>query len=114
MIPGAMSLTYLGGEVRGGGGQYPDDVAKWMMDHFAELSARVPPNFASRLISFGGGCDPDRARLLGEFLQQPGHQTLGAEPTLRRLDDAINECSSLYEREAMLIEHWLTHVDAAP
>ena len=111
-IPGAMSLTSLGGETRGAG-SYSDDVAQWMLDHFAELAAKMPPNFTTRIVGLGGGCDRARAQLLHEYFQQPGHSVIGIDQTLRRLEDAIDECSNLYAREALGIEHRFLSIDSA-
>jgi len=114
MIPYAMSLTTLGAESRSGAGDYPDEVAQWMLLHFPQLSEKMPPNFAQRIIALGGGCDRTRADRLRQYFDDPAHRVVGIDQALGRLEDAIGECSSLSEREALLIEHWFSSFDSAP
>ena len=106
MIPTAMAVNTLGPEYRGGL-IYPDDVAKWMTDHFAELSSKMPPNFASRIMALGGGCSQSRLSAMRAFFGAPSHRIQGGEATLRRLADAIQECSNLHTRESGRVERWL-------
>jgi hypothetical protein len=106
MIPSAMAVsgTAIG---RGGSAIYPDDVTRWMMDHFADLSAKMPPNFSTRLMALGGGCSEDRLDKLTSYFKDPSHRIQGGEATLSRMTDAIRECSGLHERESARAERWL-------
>jgi len=113
MIPFAMATNSLGTEFRGAG-DYPDQVYNWMLKHYPELSAKVPPNFVSRVIPLAGGCDRARVQQLRDFFAQPGRNAMGIDQTLNRLETSVNECASLYDREALLIEHWFLSIDTAP
>src|SRR4030095_17235824 len=93
---------------------YPDDVAKWMMDHYDELRAKLPPNFASRIVALGSGCDSGRIQDLVDFFHDPKRQSVGIDQTLQRLVDLIRECSGIHSREAMVLEHMFLSIDAAP
>jgi len=115
VIPGAMSLNGLGlGNGRGGGGDYPDDVMQWTLDHWDELVARMPPNFASRNMRMTGGCSQERQAQLKQFFSDPKRSGPGIQPTLRRMSDAMRECSSLHDREAERVERWLNSRNTSP
>jgi alanyl aminopeptidase len=115
MIPGAMATNSLGGEGgRGGGAQYPDEVAHWVLDHFAALTARMPPNFSARLIGLAGGCSEERLTMLRKFFDDPAHHVPGGDNSMRRLADAIEECASLHDRESGRVERWLLQRTGRP
>jgi alanyl aminopeptidase len=108
MIPNAMAVNGLGGDGgRGSGLAYPDDVTHWMFDHFADLRAKMPPNFSSRIMGLGGGCSSDRITALKAYFREPAHKVMGGDNTLRRLGDAIEECASLHDRESSRVERWM-------
>jgi alanyl aminopeptidase len=113
MIPNAMALNALGAESRSNA-VYSDDVAQWMMDHYDDLRAKMPPNFSARLVGLGSGCDPGRVQQLVDFFHDPKRQSIGVDQTLRRLVDSIHECSGIHTREAMVLEHMFLSVDSAP
>jgi aminopeptidase N len=108
VIPAAMSETglILPG-ARGGGGDYPDEIVKWTLDHWDELVAKMPPNFASRNLRMTMGCSKERLAELKQFFADPKRDTPGIAPTLRRQADAMEECSSLHDRESERVERWL-------
>ncbi|MBI1799152.1 MAG: M1 family metallopeptidase [Candidatus Eisenbacteria bacterium] len=113
MIPGAMGVSVAGAEFRGGGA-YPDEIAQWMMDHFSALSAKMPPNFANRILALAAGCSETRAHTLRDFCEDPARKRVGLDVTARRLADAIDECAKLHEREGARIERWLYSQAAEP
>ena len=115
VIPAAMSETGLTAPAnRGGGGVYSDEMMKWTLDHWDELVAKMPPNFAARNLRTTGGCSKEREAELRQFFSDPKRDRPGIRPTLRRMADAMEECSSLHEREAERVERWLDTRAAAP
>ncbi len=115
VIPASMGetgLTSYGG--RGGGGEFSDEMAKWTLDHWDELVAKMPPNFATRNLQMTGGCSRERVAGLKQFFADPRRDTPGIRATLRRMADAMEECSSLHDREAGRVEQWLNSAATAP
>ncbi len=113
VVPAAMAIDRTGVSYRPRG-SYPDEVASWVEGHWRELSSRLPPNFASRILGLTGGCSRERAKELERFFNMPEHGGIGIAPTLRRLEDAIEECSSLHDREADRVERWMLLEASAP
>ena len=107
VIPGAMGTSLAGAEARGGGGEYPDDVVTWVLAHFGQLAAQMPPNFSTRILGLTGGCSEERLETLRAYFADPSHRVMGGDATLRRLTEAIRECTSLHARESDRVERWL-------
>ena len=115
VIPAAMSETGLTAPAnRGGGGVFSDEMAKWTLDHWDELVAKIPPNFAARYLRTAGGCSKEREAQVRQFFADPKRDRPGIRATLRRMADAMEECSSLHDREAERVERWLETRAAAP
>jgi alanyl aminopeptidase len=116
VIPSAMSETGLGlpGPRAGGGSDYPDAVMKWALEHWDELTAKMPPNFASRNLRMTIGCSRDRVESLRQFFTDARRNTPGIAPALRRQSDSMEECASLHDREAERLERWLNAPGGAP
>ena len=115
IIPAAMceeGLTTPSG--RGGGGVFSEEMMKWTLAHWDELVAKMPPNFAARNLRMTGGCDKDRETELKAYFADPKRNRPGIQATLRRMSDAMEECSSLHDREAERVERWLKSAVAAP
>jgi len=115
IIPGAMceeGLTISNG--RGGGGTFSEEMMKWTLAHWDELVAKMPPNFAARNLRMTGGCDKDREAALKAYFADPKRNRPGIQASLRRMSDAMEECSSLHDREAERVERWLKSAVAAP
>jgi alanyl aminopeptidase len=109
MIPSAMALNSLGADAgRGSALIYSDEVTEWMLAHFDELRAKLPPNFGTRIMNLGGGYSADRVRRLRAFFADPAHKVQGGDPTLQRMSDAIEECASVHTRESQRVERWLS------
>jgi hypothetical protein len=108
-IPAAMSENGLAPATsRGGGGvEYPDEVVEWVLDHWDELVAKMPPNFAARNVRLTGACSQERVAQLKQFFSDPKRNGPGIQAALRRLIDAMEECASLHDREAERVERWL-------
>jgi len=115
IIPGAMceeGLTISNG--RGGGGTFSEEMMKWTLAHWDELVAKMPPNFAARNLRMTGGCDQEREAALKAYFADPKRNRPGIQASLRRMSDAMEECSSLHDREAERVERWLKSAVAAP
>ncbi len=87
---------------------------KWTLAHWDELVAKMPPNFASRNLRLTGGCSQERRAQLQQFFADPKRNVPGIEAALRRMSDAMEECSSLHDREAGRVERWLNSKVASP
>jgi len=115
VIPAGMSedgLTLPSG--RGGGGNFPEWMMRWTLAHWDELVAKMPPNFAARNLRMAGGCADDRDATLKAFFSEGKRNGAGIQASLRRMEDAMQECSSLHDREAGRVEHWLKAQVVAP
>jgi alanyl aminopeptidase len=97
MIPTATALNQLGSEGRFSG-VYSDETAQWMMDHFTELRAMLPPNFATRIMSLGGGCSEARRNELRAFFAAEENRVQGGENLFGRMVDSMDECAQLHAR----------------
>jgi alanyl aminopeptidase len=113
VIPYAMGLDRAGSGFRGSD-QYPDDVVQWMMDHWDAMSARLPPQFAARILRIASGCSKERAQSLMNFCADPKRQEVGVAGTMRRLIEAIEECGTLHDREAERVARWMIQQATAP
>src|SRR5205085_2570714 len=103
-IPTAMAENPLDGVGRAPGRVYSDTVARWALDHFDALAARMPPNFSARILGLEAGCSTDRLTAIRDFLQQPAYAMIGGRESLRRLSDATRECAGLHDRESGRVE----------
>jgi cytosol alanyl aminopeptidase len=113
VIPGAGAMNSLGAEGRGGL-VYPEETANWMLEQFETLRAKLPPNFATRVMGLGGGCSKERLETLRTFFREPSHRVQGGDNTLRRLADSMEECAELHGRESARVERWLMQRAAQP
>jgi alanyl aminopeptidase len=115
VIPAAMSETGLTtANGRASGGEFSDDMMRWTFDHWDELVAKLPPNFASRNMRTAGGCEQDRIATLQQFFSDPKRDSPGITATLRRMSDAMLECANLHQREAERVERWLSSSAGSP
>jgi alanyl aminopeptidase len=115
VIPSAMSLNGLSANARNGGGsEYPDEVMKWAFEHWDELVGKMPPNFAARNLRMTGGCSEERQAQIKQFFSDPKRNVPAIQASLRRMSDAMQECSSLHEREAERVERWLNSRVTSP
>ena len=115
VIPAAMTetgLTLPG--ARGGGGEFSPEMMQWTLTHWDALAAKLPPNFASRNLRTMGGCDKSRVATLQQFFADPKRDSPGVTATLKRMSDAMEECSDLHDREAERVERWLSTSAGSP
>jgi alanyl aminopeptidase len=113
VIPYSMAIDRTGAGNRGGF-QYPDDVVKWMTDHWDAVSSKMPPQFASRILRLAGGCSQERAQELAAFCADPRRQQIGVATSMHRLVEAIEECGGLHDREAERVARWMLQQATAP
>jgi hypothetical protein len=113
VIPAASSTNGLGTEARSGLA-YPDEIADWMFEHFGELRAKLPPNFATRIMNLGVGCSESRLAEMREYFGDPKNHVVGGANLLKRMADTMQECADLHERESERVERWLQQRAAQP
>jgi alanyl aminopeptidase len=105
-IASATATDVLAAESRFGG-SFDEEIGRWMIEHYTELAAKLPPNFTTRLMTLLGGCGEDRVAAVKAFVDDPAHKMLGGAARSRRLMDEIQECATLHERESERVERWL-------
>ena len=71
----------------------------WVMDHYDQLSTRIPPPALRFMPMIGSGCSAERLAATKAFFGDPKHAVPGVEKTLERVSDNVHNCISLRERE---------------
>ncbi len=72
---------------------------KWMMAHYEQVSARIPPPALRFMPMIGSGCSEARLAATKEFFSDPRRAVPGVEKTLGRVSDNVHTCISLRDRE---------------
>jgi hypothetical protein len=93
---------------------YPDDVRTWMFEHWEALAAKLPPNFATRIMSLAGGCGDDEVAQMRAFFVDPRHRVMGGDASLARLAEACEECARVHARASARVTEWLMSRAAGP
>ena len=94
-----------------------DRALRWVTDNYDHIKSRVPPEFLTRLVGFGGGCDSTRLERARTFFAEPTHQVPGLERSMARTTDQVKDCAGLRGREGAAVEAYLRKVagsDARP
>jgi alanyl aminopeptidase len=79
----------------------------WMTANYAHLSSRVPPEFAAYFPYFASGCSDQRLEAAKKFFGQPEHRVDGTDATLAKVDELVNDCMGLREREGEAVATYL-------
>jgi len=72
---------------------------QWVLTHFDQLAAKVPPPALRFMPMMANGCSAERLAAAQAFFTQPAHAFPGADKTLERVSDNVHTCISLRERE---------------
>ena len=80
---------------------------KWMMAHYEQLSARIPPPALRFMPMIGSGCSEARLAATKEFFSDPKRAVPGVEKTLGRVSDNVHTCISLRDREGARVTEFM-------
>jgi alanyl aminopeptidase len=100
LTPAVNSTEFLG-LVRQVGGN-PDLRAlaiDWVMEHYAAIAAKAPPQYTANLIGVAAGAEPEQFNRLRDFLLAPGRRTEYAEVNIRKAADRLAVRLRLREKE---------------
>jgi len=80
---------------------------RWMTTNYEAITSRIPPEFASFMPFYAGGCSQERLKDAQTFFRDPKHQVPGQEIQLGEVADQVNDCVHLQEREGEAIVAYL-------
>ena len=84
---------------------------QWATDHFADIAARIPPDFVVYLPFVASGCSTDRLARARDFFGAPQRRVDGTDRQLVRIADQVNDCASLRRREGQAVAEYLGRFD---
>jgi aminopeptidase N len=84
---------------------------RWATDHFADIAARIPPDFVVYLPFVASGCSTDRLARARDFFGAPERRVDGTDRQLVRIADQVNDCASLRRREGQAVAEYLGRFD---
>ncbi len=85
-----------------------DMIFEWMMRHYDDIAARIPPSSLASLTRYAGGCSRARLDKAHEFFAQPEHRVEGTELRLLRVTESVEECLDLRGRESAAVLRYLS------
>ncbi|MBI5170223.1 MAG: ERAP1-like C-terminal domain-containing protein [Candidatus Eisenbacteria bacterium] len=85
---------------------------RWMMEHYSEIAARIPPPALRFLPMMGSGCSEERLQATKAFFGDPSRGIPGVEATLERVSDQVHGCISLRELEGAAVRRYLESLGA--
>jgi hypothetical protein len=95
-----------------------DRALHWAIENYDHIKTRVPPEFLTRMVGFGSGCDSTRLEKVRQFFADADHRVPGVERSLARTTDQVKDCVGLRGREGAAVEAYLKKVavgaDARP
>ena len=95
------------GSIAGVDEEHQDWVFEWLMEEYDAVVAVIPPQFKAYLPFFAGGCSRERFEVARVFFSQPEHSAPGLDLRLARLEDSVNDCATLREREGEDVVRYL-------
>jgi alanyl aminopeptidase len=84
-----------------------DAMFRWMMSHYDQIAARVPPPALRFMPLFASGCSEERLKAATSFFGDPSRAAPGVEQTLERVGDNVHTCISLREREGEHVNSYM-------
>jgi alanyl aminopeptidase len=85
--------------------QERDELFDWITANYETIMKRLPPTFASGMPFIASGCEPERVKRAREFFTT--HKIEGTERQLARVEEQVNECATLKEREMKAVSAYL-------
>jgi len=93
--------------------KYADMSFDWMMEHYEQVMAKMPPLFAAFLPYSAGGCSRERLAKAEAFFGDVSRKVAGTEESLAKVSDQVNDCAGLREREGARVAAYLKQFVAA-
>ena len=90
-----------------------DRVYSWLTDHFSTIRETIPPDFLPMLPYVAGGCSEERLAAAHEFFTAPENTFEGAERSLAKVADQVNDCAHLRRREGAVVAAYLRGLDGS-
>ncbi len=79
----------------------------WMIAHYPQVSARIPPPALRFMPMLGSGCSAERLAATKAFFSDSQHAVPGVEQTLERVSDLVNTCISLRTRDGERVARYM-------
>ncbi len=89
-------------------------VYAWATAHFADLTARIPPDFVAFMPFLASGCSAPRLEAARHFFAAPEHRVPGTEEQLARVGEQVTDCVALRRREGPAVAAYLEGAAAPP
>jgi hypothetical protein len=87
-----------------------DRAFRFVTDHYATITERIPPSYAAYMPRFADGCSLERLEHAKRFFADPAHQIAGAERQLAKLAEEVTDCAGLRAREGAAVADYLRGV----
>ena len=84
-----------------------DMTYRWMTENYDALVQRMPPQFASFMPFFAGGCSGERLESAKVFFADPKHSVESTAKQLAQVAEQVGDCVSLREREGAAVAEYL-------
>jgi len=84
-----------------------DLVFDWMMSHYDEIRARIPPMLAPFFPYAAAGCSSERLATAERFFADPAHDPPSTQIELAKVAEAVTTCVMLREREGDAVRQYL-------
>lgn len=82
-------------------------VPNWVMEHYDEVAAKLPPQFRMRLAGLGGGCDMALFERTRDFFQVPSRMVPGVERVLAETEAGVTACVARREAHGASVRAFL-------
>jgi alanyl aminopeptidase len=86
---------------------FAERMFRWIQENYARLAARMPPPALRFMPMMGAGCSAERLAATRTFFANPTRAVPGAEQTLERVRDLVQNCLSLREREGERVVRYM-------
>ena len=89
-------------------------IQRYWMEHFEEMTSRIPPMFKGFLPRIADGCSAERLEEARKFFADPAHQGPGWEREMAQVAERVQQCTSLRAREGAAVRRFLEAAPGAP
>jgi hypothetical protein len=90
-----------------------DRIFHWILDHFDQFTAKLPPQFRAFMPFIASGCSAERLAAAQEFFARPENSVPGTDRQLAKVADQVHDCVGLREREGEAVKRFLTRYAAS-
>ena len=82
-----------------------EEFYQWATANYDAIIKKLPPMSGASMPFIASGCEPERVERARKFFAE--HKTEGAERTLTRVTEQVNECAALRTREMAAVTKYL-------